>query len=105
MILRRLDVVVDGGGFVLWISINLFEVFGGSLVVLVADVERQVAVLAADVNKVLRGVDLALVDKAIALKDRPGRPRAHAAGKEQEEQSTPARPRERAEGANAAHSG
>ena len=51
------------------LGIDPFQVLGRALVVLGADVERQVAALAAGIDQVLRIVDLALVDEAVALED------------------------------------
>src|SRR5262249_14704863 len=69
VLLRRSDVRAEVGCHLLRIGVEVFDVLGGSLIVLTADVERQIAALAAGVDEGLRQVDLVLVAYAVAFED------------------------------------
>ena len=69
MVLRCLHVLGDTSSHLLRVGVDVLDVLGDALVVLGADVERQIAVLAAGINEILRGIDLVLIDVALALQD------------------------------------
>src|SRR5262249_50151174 len=69
MVLRRLHVIENVGGRLLRAAVDLLDVLGDALVVLGADIEREVAALAAGVDEILRGIDLVLIDVALTLQE------------------------------------